>query len=122
MMFTASMIMMLVGSFHIMQGLAAVLNDSFYVVRPGYDLELNVTTWGWLHMAGGILIIFGSIGLLMGSIWARVLAIVMAVASAIWSFYSIPYYPVWSILVIALDIGVLWALTTHGHDLDQDTP
>ena len=113
----ASMMMLMIGFFHFINGFAAVLDDSFYVIRPGYDLSVDVTTWGWIHMVGGIVIALAGGFLIMGAMWARVIAVLMAVVSAIWSFYSIPYYPIWSILIIALDIGVIWAVTTHGRDM-----
>jgi len=115
--FFASMMMLMIGAFHFIDGLAAILNDTFYVARPGYDLELDVTTWGWVHMIGGIIIAGAGIALFTGSLLARIVAIFLAVISAVWGFYSIPYYPVWSILIIALDIGVIWALTAHGRDM-----
>ena len=116
--FFASMLMMLMGGFHIIAGLAAVLDDTFYVVRPGYDLEMDVTTWGWVHMVGGVIIVLAGFGLITGSIVARIVTIFLAGLSILWNFYSIPFYPVWSILMIVLAIGVIWALTTHGHDLE----
>jgi hypothetical protein len=118
--FFASTIMMLVGSFHLIAGFAAVLNDAFYVVRPGYDLKVDVTTWGWIQMGLGTLIVAAGIALMVGALWARIVAILMAVISGIWAFYSIPYYPVFSILIIALNIGVVWALTVHGRDIAED--
>ena len=114
----ASMLMVLMGSFHIMAGLAAVIDDNFYVVRPGFGLEIDVSAWGWLHMIGGTLAIFAAIGLFTGSVFARVFTLVIACLSIFYNFYSIPYYPVWSILMIVFAIGVIWALTVHGHELD----
>jgi hypothetical protein len=116
--FFASMMMMLIGGFHIIAGLAAIFEDAFYVVRPGYDLEMDVTTWGWIHFVGGIVVVLAGIGLITGSFVSRLITIFIAALSIIWNFYSIPYYPVWSILMIALGVGVIWALTAHGHDLD----
>jgi hypothetical protein len=112
------MLMMLMGGFHIIAGLAAILDDSFYVVRPGYDLEMDVTTWGWVHLVGGVIVVLAGFGLITGSIVARIITILLAGLSVIWNFYSIPFYPVWSILMIVLAIGVIWALTTHGRDLE----
>lgn len=118
--FAIAMLIM-VGTFHIINGLVAVLNDDFYVVRPGYDLKLNVTTWGWAHMVGGTIMIVAGFCLLTGALWARLVAIAIAVVSAIGNFYSIPYYPVWAIMMIALDIGVIWALAAHGRELSPDS-
>jgi hypothetical protein len=118
--FAIAMLIML-GTFHIINGLAAVLNDDFYVVRPGYDLKLDVTAWGWAHMAGGTIMIIAGFALLTGALWARIVAIALAVVSGVGNFYSIPYYPVWSIMMIALDIGVIWALAAHGRELSAES-
>jgi hypothetical protein len=115
----ASVMMVILGTFHIINGLSAVIDDSFYVVREGFDLEIDTTTWGWLHILGGILLLAGSLGLLMGATWARVIAIFFAILSVIWNFYSIPYYPAWSILMMAVALGVIWALIFHGKDFAE---
>jgi hypothetical protein len=114
--FFASMLMVLIGSFHFIEGLVAILDDTFYVVRPGYDLQVDVSTWGWFHMIGGIVLVVAGAMLLTGSLFARILTIVLATVSVIWNFFSIPYYPVWSIIMIIMGIGVIWALTVHGKD------
>jgi hypothetical protein len=118
--FFASMLMVLIGSFHFIQGLVAIIDDTFYVVRPGYDLQLDVTAWGWVHMIGGIVLVIAGAGLMTGNVLARIVAIVLATLSVLGSFYSIPYYPVWSIMMIVLGIGVIWALTVHGNDLSPE--
>jgi hypothetical protein len=117
----ASMLMILMGSFHFISGFVAILDDTFYVVRPGYDLEVDVSTWGWIHMIGGIVVAVAGVGLLTGNLAARIVAVGVALLSAIWNFFSIPYYPVWSIVQIAVAVGVIWALTVHGGDFSQET-
>jgi uncharacterized membrane protein (DUF106 family) len=70
-------------------------------------------------MIGGLVLLVGSVGLLFGALWARLTCILLAFVSAILNFYSIPYYPAWSILMIALAIGVIWALVTNPHYGDE---
>ena len=117
--FFAAALMLMMGSFHIIEGLVAVINDKFYVVRPDYSLEFDVSTWGWIHMIGGVVLIVAGFGLISGSQLARIVTIVLAAISIVWNFFSIPYYPIWSIIMIAMGIGVIWALTVHGHDFDS---
>jgi len=119
--FYASMMMLLLGSFHLIDGFAAVLNDEFFVVRSGYDLSVDTTTWGWIHIFSGILLIFSGLAIMTGALWARIVAILLAGLSILANFWSIPYYPVWSIVMIAMGIGVIWALTTHGRDMASDS-
>ena len=79
---------------------------------PVFDLD--VTVWGWIHMLLGALVATTGWALLARKTWAGVMAIVLASLSAIANFFFIPYYPVWSIVVIALDIWVIWAVTRPG--------
>jgi hypothetical protein len=58
-------------------------------------------------------------GLLTGKTWARVVAIVLALLSAVANFLFIPYYPFWSLLIITLDVFVIWAVAAHGGDLRE---
>ena len=117
--FLGCVMMMLLGSFHIIAGISALLDDDFFVVRPGFALELDVTAWGWVHIFGGIALMVAGLGLLTGSVAARIVAIIAIVLSALWNFYSIPYYPVWSILMLVLCLGVLWSLVAHGDEFSD---
>jgi hypothetical protein len=115
----AAAMMLMVGGFHVVAGVAALLNDDFYSLRQGYDLKLDTTVWGWLHIVAGVVIVTASIFLLAGAAWARITTLVVAVMSCLWSFYSIPYYPAWSLVIIAVDLAVIWALVVHGRLLSE---
>jgi hypothetical protein len=118
--FFASLMLLLIGTFHLLAGFAAVLDDAFYTVRPSYALELDVTTWGWLQMGAGVVVMLAGALLLVGSMFGRIIAIAVAALSAIGNFWSIPYYPVWSILLISLDIAVIWAVTVYGRFMSEE--
>jgi hypothetical protein len=109
----AGVMMMLMGAFEAIQGLAAIINDDFFVVTENYVFDLDVTAWGWIHLILGLVIAFGGYALWAGRTWGRVLALVLASLSAIVNFLWIPYYPFWSILMIALSVWVIWALTSR---------
>src|SRR5687768_1067609 len=113
----ASSVLVIVGVFHALAGLTALLDDSFYQVTRAYALEADVTTWGWVHMIGGVAFVAAGFFLLSGNLLARIIAVFAAMVSAVGSFWSIPYYPVWNILILALDVGVIWAVVAHGHQL-----
>lgn len=117
--FLGSMLMVLLGSFHIVQGLAALLQDDFFRVREHFDLRMDVTVWGWLQILLGIVLMVTGIALWTSSTLARVVAIGLTALAALWNFYSIPYYPAWSILMFAMCIAVLWALIAHGRELQD---
>jgi hypothetical protein len=110
----ASMMMLLMGMLHFISGLAAVLDDSFYPVKANYSLSIDVTTWGWIHLIGGLIVMFAGVWLVTGSTIARIVAIAVAVLSAVGNFYSIPYSPIWSVVLIGLDVAVIWAVCVHG--------
>lgn len=117
----AAVMMMLLGFFHFLQGISAVADGEFFVIRDRYPLDLDVTTWGWLHMVGGVIVMLAGFWLLLGDKYARAVAVVVAFLSAIGNFLSIPYYPVWSILLLALDALVIWAVTTYSNYMNTDT-
>lgn len=110
----ASTIMIMVGIFQAFQGLAALLNDEFFVTVNDYTYELDLTTWGWIHLIGGILVLIAGIALYSASAIAGVVAIVLAGLSAVMNFFFVPYYPLWSLLIIALAIYVIWAIVKSG--------
>ncbi|HEU4544409.1 MAG TPA: hypothetical protein VFR23_24980 [Jiangellaceae bacterium] len=110
----ASTIMIMVGIFQAFQGLAALLNDEFFVTVNDYTYELDLTTWGWIHLIGGILVLIAGIALYSASAVAGVVAIVLAGLSAVTNFFFVPYYPLWSLLIIALAVYVIWAIVKSG--------
>ncbi|QNG21037.1 hypothetical protein G4H71_08380 [Rhodococcus triatomae] len=112
----AAILLLVVGVLSFFQGIAAVAKDDVFVVGIEYVYKLNVTTWGWIHIVLGVVLVVSAIGLAIGATWARVVAIVLASLSIIANFLWLPYYPLWAILIIALDIVVIWAVTTWDTD------
>jgi hypothetical protein len=110
----AATMMILIGIFQALVGLAAILNDEFFILARNYTFNLDVTGWGWVHLILGIIVALAGFFLIAGKGWARILAITLAVLSAISNFFFIPYYPWWSLLVIALCVWVIWSLTRPG--------
>jgi hypothetical protein len=106
--------MLTIGAFQAIAGLAAILDDSFFVVTRNYEFDLDVTAWGWIHLIIGVVVFAAGIALFARRPWAAMTAIVLAVISAIANFFFIPYYPFWAIVIIALDMWVIWALTRPG--------
>ena len=113
----AAIMMIMVGVFQALQGLVAIFENEFYVQTRNYLFQFDATTWGWVHLLVGLLVAFAGWGLFSGRTWARVVALTLAVLSAITNFLFIPYYPFWALLLITLDIFVIWAVAAHGGDL-----
>jgi len=107
----AASILTLVGGFQIVAGLAAIIDDKFFVVARNYAFHLDASARGWVHLVLGVLLLGTGIGLFARRAWAGVTAIFLAMLSAFANFFFIPYYPFWALLVIALDVWVIWSLT-----------
>ncbi|HET6755687.1 MAG TPA: hypothetical protein VFH23_17250 [Jiangellaceae bacterium] len=115
----AGVLMLMVGGFQAFAGLVGILENEFYAATPNYLLELDATTWGWVHLLVGLLVAFAGLAVLSGRTWGRVIGVILAVLSALANFAFIPLYPLWSITVIALNVAVIWALTAHGRDITR---
>jgi hypothetical protein len=113
----AAFMLVLIGGFHIFAGLVGLINDKFYAVTPKYVMQFDATTWGWIHLIGGIVVLLAGFSLLGGAVWARTVGVIVALISAFTSFAWLPWYPVWGIMIIVIDITVIWALTAHGRDI-----
>jgi hypothetical protein len=107
----AASVLTLVGGFQVIAGLAAIINDQFFVVTRNYAFDLDVATWGWIHLVIGVALLVTGAGLFTRAAWAGVTALFLAMLSAFVNFFFIPYYSFWAITVIALDVWVIWSLT-----------
>lgn len=96
----------------VLQGIQALVDHRPLIIGSNYVYKFNATGWGWIHIAVGIVLGIVAIGLITGAVWARVTAIVMACISIVVMFMWLPYYPMWSIIVVALDVIVIWAVAT----------
>jgi hypothetical protein len=105
--------MIMVGLFHMVEGLTALLDNEIYTVGVRYLFSFDVMVWGWIHLAVGVLLIAAGFAMRTRRLWARSVGIVFASLSMITSFLFIPYYPVWSLLIIALDFFIIWAMCAY---------
>ncbi|MCP2321452.1 hypothetical protein APR12_006844 [Nocardia amikacinitolerans] len=112
----AAILLLTVGVLQILEGISAVVDDELFVVGPEYVYQFDISTWGWIHIVIGAILVICAIGLMTGSTWGRIAAIVIAAIAIIANFASLPYYPYWSILIIALSIVVIWAVSTWRTD------
>jgi hypothetical protein len=114
----AGFFMIINGIFGGLQGLSALLRDqTYFVVGENGLLTFNYTAWGWIHLILGILLIIVGIFLLRGAGWARILAVIIVGIHMIAQFGFISSYPVWGIIMIALDALILYALLVHGREI-----
>jgi hypothetical protein len=113
----AAIILIMAGIFQFFAGLVALFDNEFYVATRNYIFQFDATSWGWIHLIGGLIVALAGFGLLAGQTWARVVGIFLALLSAIVNFAFIPYYPFWALTIIAVDVFVIWALAAHGREM-----
>ena len=114
----AGTMMVLVGTFHVIQGLVALFNDAYYLVgQTGLVVQVDYSAWGWVHLISGVVVFLAGLALFSGKMWARTVGVVVASVSAILNFVFIAAFPVWSLTIIAIDVFVIYALTAHGGEM-----
>jgi hypothetical protein len=109
----AGIAMIIGGIWHALAGLSALFNDKVYVTTPEYIYAFDLTTWGWVQLLLGLVVAGAGVSVVKGQTWGHIIAIMLVGLSLIANFVFIPHYPVWSILIIALDIAIIWALCTY---------
>jgi hypothetical protein len=112
----ASIMLMMVGVLQGAYGFIALVNDDWVVWGNQGTLYVELTTWGLVHLALGVVLVLAGVGLLFGNVVARAVAVLVAVLSVIANFLFIPAYPVWSLFVITINVLVIWAVTVHGRE------
>ena len=116
-------ILMTLGAFQVIEALVALFKDSFYLVRPsGLVVNVDYTAWGWTHLLIGAVAVVAGLGLLVGNVVARIVGVGIAFVSAIVNLAFISAYPVWSTIIIALDVVVIFAIVVHGGQMKSDDP
>jgi hypothetical protein len=116
----AGVVMITLGAFHIIDGLVALFEKGFYSVNSSHlVVHVNYSAWGGAHLALGALFILVGFGVLVGQTWARVVGIALAVISAIINLAFLAAYPVWGVILIALDIVIIYALAMHGGEMKE---
>jgi hypothetical protein len=113
----ASIIMMLIGCFQGIVALTALFKDEYFLVNSnGLLVSVNYTAWGWTHLVLALLTLAAAGGILTGKTWARAWGIAMAMLGAVVSLGFLAAYPIWSVILITLDVLVIWALAAHGRE------
>jgi len=110
----AACVLGIIGTFHAIAGLSAILGDNYYQSQSEYPFDFDANIRGWIQMLSGVIIAAAAFNIFTGRTWARVVGIIVAALSALENFFFTPYHPVWSAIIIALDILVIWSLTMYG--------
>lgn len=117
----AGVMLIMLGAFQIIQALVALFDDGFYLVgASGLVVDVDYNAWGWAHLLIGIVAVLSGIGLLAGNMAARILGVGVAFLSALVNLAFIAAYPVWSTIIIVVDVIVIYAIIVHGRELKDD--
>lgn len=116
----AGALLMVTGLVNVFEGFIALFSDKRLVITREHLIIVDVTGWGWTILIFGLLLIAVGIGLLTAQTWARITAIVLVCLHAVIQIAWLGAYPVWSLLMIALDVLVLFALTARWTDVRQE--
>lgn len=114
----AAVLLLMAGVFNALNGLVAIMSSEAYITTTRGLLVLDLTGWGWWHLFLGALLVVAGIALFSGRMWARVIAVILAALNAVTQLLFLPASPIWSILVIVLDVVIIWALTVHGAEAE----
>lgn len=106
----AGVLMIFGGAMAVLEGISAIAKDDVFVTTRNYVFQFDLTGWGWIHLILGIVIILAGCALFTGALWARLVGVVLAGLGALANFLWLPYYPFWSLILIAINILVIWAL------------
>jgi hypothetical protein len=109
----AGVMMIILGVWQVLAGFAALVHDELYVGTPNYIFAFDLTGWGWVHLLLGVAVAVAGVAVIRGLAWGRWVGIGVASVSIIANFMILPHYPLWSILIIALDVAVVWALCVY---------
>ncbi|MCI0385915.1 hypothetical protein [Streptomyces sp. CNQ085] len=109
----AAVILVISGVLNLLRGIMGIAGDDVFLTTPDYTFQWDTTGWGWAHLILGAVSIAVAAGLFRGALWARVAGVVMASLLLVANFLSLPYYPIWSIVLIALCALVVWALSVY---------
>jgi hypothetical protein len=113
----AGVMMIIGGALNLLYGIIAAVNDEWVVWTNRGDVYLDVSEWGWVHIILGAIVLLSGIGVFSGNILARTVGVIVASISLIANFFFLPVYPLWSLIVITIDVLVIWALTAHGREV-----
>ncbi len=113
----AGVMMIVSGIFAGIEGLTALLKNNYYVVAKESLVVFNYTTWGWVHLLLGMVILAAGFAVINGSVWGRVIGVFLAVLSLVANMAFVNAYPVWAIIAMIVDVLVIYALVVHGKEV-----
>ena len=114
----AAFMMVLAGMFGVIDGLVALVNDEVYLVTEDGIVAFDFTTWGWIHLILGIIVIVAGFAVLSGQLWARIVGVLVAMLGALSQIAFITAFPLWSVVIIGIDVLIMYGLLVHGEEVE----
>ena len=114
----AGLMTVLIGLYHAAAGFTALFRDDIYVTTPkGAAISTNFTAWGWIQIVLGIVLVAAGATLLSsGSLWSRIVVVLVALVQILVEFVYLTVTPLWSAVAIVLGILAVYAVVVHGRD------
>ena len=113
----AGVMMIMGGILWAIVGLVALFSSGWVVFGKEGALWIDVTGWGWIHLILGLLMTLAGFLVIQGNMFGRTVAVILAMLSIVINFVWLPVYPIWSIVIITIDIFILYAVMVHGREL-----
>jgi hypothetical protein len=115
----AGVMLATVAVFQILEGISAIAKDDIYLSGVNYVYEFDISTWGWIHLILGIVAFATGLGIIFRQMWGQLAGIAIACLGCLASFSFLPYEPVWSLIIVAFNVLVIWGLCVQlGSDRD----
>ncbi|WP_405792238.1 hypothetical protein [Streptomyces sp. NBC_01506] len=108
----AGVLLFVDGVLAVLNGVVSIARDNVYTLNGSYTYQFTLTSWGWIHLVVGVILVLTGLGIMSGASWARVLGVGMAAVSIVANFMWLPYQPVWAVIAIAIGVFVIWSLLT----------
>jgi hypothetical protein len=118
----AGMTMALLGVLYIVTGTGALFQSTAPVPGLVHVFSIDAVTWGWIHLVAGALVGLAGMAVIMGTLWGRVIGIVLTAVAIGVSFLSLSHHPALSILGIMLGFVVVWALCVFDEEASAASP
>lgn len=117
--FFGAAMMLIIGMMHVIAGLVGVYNNDFYVATSNAVIAFDFTTWGWIHLVAGVLLLATGVGVLAGAAWARVSGVILTSVAVLINVSFLSVTPIWSLVGVVLGCLVVYALAMHGQEIEE---
>ena len=106
--------LVLSGVVSVIQGVIALVNDTYFTVARESIFHSDPTSWGWVQLVGGVVLAVTGIAVVRRAPWARPVALTLAGISMAANFLFFPGRVFGSMLVIAVDAIIIGILIAPG--------